>query len=78
MDKGKYLKFGGVKFYAKVPETEINEYVMSLPSEQRKSLHDVVIQLRDRGMIEIDEEDVTTFDKDMLPFMQSAEDQDQD
>ncbi|NLY56573.1 MAG: hypothetical protein GX058_08715 [Firmicutes bacterium] len=73
MGKGKYLKYGGVKFYAKVPETEINEYVLSLPEEQRKSLYDVVIQLRDRGMIEIDEEDITTIDKDMLPFLQSEE-----
>ncbi len=73
MGKGKYLKYGGVKFYAKVPETEINEYVLSLPEEQRKSLYDVVIQLRDRGMIEIDEEDITTIDKDMLPFLQSKE-----
>lgn len=73
MGKGKYLKYGGVKFYAKVPETEINEYVLGLPEEQRKSLYDVVIQLRDRGMIEIDEEDITTIDKDMLPFLQSKE-----
>lgn len=73
MGKGKYLKYGGVKFYAKVPETEINEYVLGLPEEQRKSLYDVVIQLRDRGMIEIDEEDITTIDKDMLPFLQSEE-----
>ncbi len=71
MDRGKYLKFGGVKFYAKVPEVEINEFVLNLPEEERKSLYDVVVQLRDQGLIEIDEEDITTIDKEMLPFLES-------
>ncbi len=71
MDRGKYLKFGGVKFYAKVPEVEINEFVLNLPEEERKSLYDVVVQLRDQGMIEIDEEDITTIDKEMVPFLET-------
>lgn len=69
MDTQQFLKFGGVRFEAKAPPEKINEFVRTLPEEQRRSLAEVARALRDAGMITL-KSDFTTIDAEMKPYLE--------
>jgi hypothetical protein len=70
MSKDKYIKYGGMKFEQKAPTQEINKFVNNLPDAKRKSMHQVVTQLDDAGLIELKNE-VTTIDDEMIKWQET-------
>lgn len=70
MKGGEYAKFGGVKFRNNVSAEEINKFVRELPASERESLFQVIRRLEIEGLITVDDEDLTTIDKSMEPFLE--------
>ncbi|GAW93657.1 hypothetical protein [Calderihabitans maritimus] len=67
MPKKYYLKYGGIRFTAKVPPQDINRFVQKLP-EEKSSLYEVAKELADKGLIEIHQGEFSSIDQDMLPY----------
>lgn len=60
-----HMKFGGMKVRNEVPVEEINDFILSLPENQRDSWSEVVQILEDEGMITM-EGDFSTIDHELL------------
>jgi len=65
----KYIKYGGIRFTLNRPEEEINRFVRDLGPAKKDSLFEVVKELRQQGLIDVDDEDLSTIDDVMLPFL---------
>lgn len=80
MSADMHVKYGGVRFVNNVPPREINEYVRSLPPEEKESLFEVIQKLRQEGMITVFDGDVVTIDDEMQdmqePDLRAGEGQD--
>lgn len=70
MKGGAHARFGGVKFRNNAPVEEINKFVRGLRAEERESLFEVLTRLQSEGLITIDDEDITTIDRSMQPFLE--------
>lgn len=64
----KHIKFGGARISFRKPPAEINRFVYRLSPAKRTSLWQTVRELRQHGMIEVDDEHLSTIDDEMLPF----------
>ncbi|NLT95047.1 MAG: hypothetical protein GXW85_05850 [Clostridia bacterium] len=70
MSKKKYIKYGGMRFEQNAPAKEINRFVNNLPEEKRRSLHQVVNELDNAGLIDLKNE-VTTIDDEMIKWQET-------
>lgn len=69
MLKNRHIKYGGASFTNNVPAEDINNFVKMLPAEKRDSLFEVIKELEAHGLITVDDSDMSTIDKNMLPFL---------
>lgn len=72
MAKKQYIKYGGASFTNNVPPEDINNFVRMLPGDKRDNLFEVIKELNSHGLITVDDSDLTTVDRNMLPYMDSG------
>ncbi len=68
MPKEDFVKYGGIKFTNNASPSKINEYVRSLPENERQSLFQVVRKLDHEGLITLDDSELTTIDDETLDW----------
>lgn len=68
-----YIKYGGVAFTNNVTPEEINEFVHSLPDEDRESMYEVVKRLSEEGLITLHQGDLSTADDEMEPYLETGD-----
>lgn len=68
MPKDQHVKFGGVKFQNNVSPSEINDFVNNLPDTDRKSLFQVIKKLDEKGLISLDDSDLSTIDDETIDW----------